>query len=167
MGSEVISADSAKFFHSFTFLLIFLCSCAPKHSYQVSKRNSYTELNGESWENLEKKITQLEIQNLALKFERRWLIARNKLVAAELELNLALSSKAKLQAEELKYINEIKGKNSSSNNDWIQWDSRLKSRANAISEARAKVNLVNRELNELRYEILQNGFSVPNGSLVK
>ena len=44
---------------------------------------------------------------------------------------------------------------------------RLKSRANAISEARAKVNLVNRELNELRYEILQNGFSVPNGSLVK
>ena len=117
MGSEVISADSAKFFHSFTFLLIFLCSCTPKHSYQVSKRNSYTELNGESWENLEKKITQLEIQNLALKFERRWLIARNKLVAAELELNLALSSKAKLQAEELKYINEIKGKNSSSNND--------------------------------------------------
>ena len=163
----MISADSAKFFHSFTFLLIFLCSCAPKHSYQVSKRNSYTELNGESCENLEKKITQLEIQNLALKFERRWLIARNKLVAAELELNLALSSKAKLQAEELKYINEIKGKNSSSNNDRIQWDSRLKSRANAISEARAKVNLVNRELNELRYEILQNGFSVPNGSLVK
>ena len=92
---------------------------------------------------MKKKITQLEIQNLALKFERRWLIARNKLVAAELELNLALSSKAKLQAEELKYINEIKGKNSSSNNDRIQWDSRLKSRANAISEARAKVNLVN------------------------
>ena len=167
MGSEVISADSAKFFHSFTLLLIFLCSCTPKHSYQVSKRNSYTELDGESWENLEKKISQLEIQNLALKFERRWLIARNKLVAAELELNLALSSKAKLHAEELKYINEIKGKNSSSNNDRIQWDSRLKSRANAISEARAKVNLVNRELNELRYEILQNGFSVPNGSLVK
>ena len=43
----------------------------------------------------------------------------------------------------------------------------IKVAANAISEARAKVNLVNRELNELRYEILQNGFSVPNGSLVK
>ena len=93
---------------------------------------------------------------------------RAKLVIAEKELNQAMLAKLSIEAGIARF-EKLNGQFPSDegfivDRERISWQARLHSRNQDVVNARAQLNLYNREFNELRFEISGLGFFGPHWS---
>ena len=155
----------------FILCLLFFSSCGERKKQKVSWVEGKSTSTDQGSEDLNAQIFVLERQRNALQYELQWLGARAKVARAEMELNLALTAEKRLMAEIRRFSDKNQGFASSdefqSKQYQISWDAKLATRRKEVTNARALVNLSSRELNELRFEILKNGFSSPAKGLVK
>ncbi len=148
-----------------------IASCSTRSKSPQGEIPEFGSSEAEENKSLEEKKISLERKEVGLGLELEWLSLKTKLTRAELELNQALSSETKLLSDHSKFkaLNHRfpDSRGFISDRDRIVWDARLKARHQQVVDSRAKVNLLSREMQELRYRILQNGFSTPLGSLIK
>ena len=164
------------YFAAFTRLsifssLIFLSACQSRTGKNNAGKNQTVNETSPLSHEFERKRKILERKKLSLTLEKKWLVMRTKLVIAEKELNVANLAKLSIEAG----IARFEGLNRQFPSDEgfivdrekIAWQARLQSREEDVVNARAQLNLYNRELRELRFEISQLGFSAATGPIVK
>ncbi len=154
----------------YTFF-VFLSACQSKTGSLGTVNNQPSNEIPSASEDFERKRKNLERKKRSLDLEKKWLGMRAKLVIAEKELNQAMLAKLSIEAGIARF-EKLNGQFPSDegfivDRERISWQARLHSRNQDVVNARAQLNLYNREFNELRFEISGLGFSAPTGPVVK
>jgi len=105
----------------------------------------------------------------ALALESEWLKLRVLVVEAEKYACECLDSELKLAAQMAQFGSmdqRIPGEGFINSEQRVRWNAQLEGRKKARITAEARANLLRRDLEDLRVEIVKEGFSVPTGSLV-
>jgi hypothetical protein len=160
---------------AFFFVLVTLCAASscrttsslPAESPAEAKTDGF--IHG-SLDDINQAIKENHKHGRALAFESEWLDLRTQVVEAEKYASECRASELTLAGQMAKFGSmdqRIPGEGFINAEQRVRWNAQLEIKKKARVTAEARANLLRRDLEDLRVEIEQAGFSVSQGPIVR
>ena len=160
---------------AFFFVLVTLCAACSCRTTSPLLTESQGEATADGFihgsvEEINQGIEENQNHGRALAFESEWLDLRAQVVEAEKYASECRASELTLAGQMAKFGSmdqRIPGEGFINAEQRVRWNAQLEIKKKARVTAEARANLLRRDLEDLRVEIGQAGFSVTSGPIVR
>jgi len=157
------------------FVLVTLCAVIACRTTSNLPTESKVEPNRDGFihgsiDDINQAIEVNQKQGRTLAYESEWLKLRAQVVDAEKYVSECRASELTLAGQMAKFGSmdqRIPGEGFINAEQRVRWNAQLEMKKKARVTAEARANLLRRDLEDLRIEIGQAGFSVPSGPMVR